>query len=72
MVKELRVSPDRLPRELLSGCLLPARLLGELLGTGAACLSLLPEVGSHEFREFLGEAPLALSRLYGLSVDKPV
>src|SRR5215217_4282774 len=72
VVKELRVGPDRLPRELLPGFPLPSRMLGELLDTGAACLSLLPEVGSHELREFLGEAPLALPRLCGLSVDKPV
>ena len=56
----------------MPGFLLPARLFGELLGAGATCLDLLLEVGSHEVREFLGEAPLALSRLYGLSVDKPV
>ena len=72
VVEELRVGLDRLPRKLLSGFPLPTCLLGELLGARAACLGLLLEIGSHEIREFLGVALLALSRLCGLIVDKPV
>ena len=47
-VQELCVGLDGLPRELLPSLLLAVCLLGELLGTGAACLGLLPEVARHE------------------------